>query len=204
MGQAFFLGDSEISYKSLNGKVAALGHTMYRFDPEIEGFGSEKSFFIIDLASFSLGYEALGALLREYPLSAIALSPVPRFDQAVHLLKVGVKGYLNTHTAPVNLNQAIHSVLSGGMWFDPGVVQEMIAHLAVTESGRTVHTNLGLSEREMQIARYVAQGISNKEIASILDITERTVKSHLLACYQKLEVHNRVALALRIKRMTDV
>ena len=55
-----------------------------------------------------------------------------------------------------------------------------------------------LSEREVQVARMVAAGASNKEIASRLAITERTVKAHLAASFEKLAVRDRLQLALRV------
>jgi len=55
-----------------------------------------------------------------------------------------------------------------------------------------------LSEREVQVARLIANGASNKEIADRLVITERTVKAHLTAIFEKLGVRDRLQLSLRV------
>jgi DNA-binding CsgD family transcriptional regulator len=56
----------------------------------------------------------------------------------------------------------------------------------------------GLTEREAEIAHLVAQGNNNKQIARMLEITERTVKSHLTEVFRKVGVNDRLSLALRI------
>lgn len=204
MAHAILMSDSEFFYQTLITKLSAMGHAISRFDQIDSLSGEEVCFFVIDLESLGMDYTQLESFVREYTFAVLAFSPLPIFDQAVRLLKMGVRGYLNTYTSASNMENAIRSVLDGGVWFDPGVIQEIIAHLVVPQgSGEHSHKEFNLSERENQIAHYVAQGISNKEIASLLDITERTVKAHLLSCYQKVGVHDRISLALWIKRMRD-
>lgn len=204
MAHAILMSDSEFFYQMLITKLSAMGHAVSRFDQLDSFLEDEVYFFVIDLESLGMDYTQLDSFVREYTFAVIAFSSLPSFDQAVRLLKMGVRGYLNTHTSTSNMENAIRSVLDGGVWFDPGVIQEIIAHLVVPQGGsEPSHKEFNLSERENQIAHYVAQGISNKEIASLLDITERTVKAHLLSCYQKVGVHDRISLALWIKRMRD-
>lgn len=203
MARAILISDSESFYRELLQKLSSMGHSVNRLEENESKDDNQKSFFVIDMDSMGIEYDELQRFVHEHHIAVIALSALPRFEQAVHLLKIGIKGYINRHTAPLNFNNAIQSVLDGGMWFDPGVMQDLIAHLTVGESTQKQDSS-GLSERELQIASYVAQGISNKEISVQLDISQRTVKAHILACYQKIGAHDRVSLALWAKRALNV
>lgn len=61
----------------------------------------------------------------------------------------------------------------------------------------------GLSTRELEIARCIMQGMSNKQIAETLQISPRTVSTHLSNMYQKLEVHNRVSLTAKLNKLQN-
>ena len=100
-------------------------------------------------------------------------------------------------------------VQAGGLWIGEALMQRLlvstqaamaripIAASAMDESASTSVDRLSvLSKRELEVARTVAGGSSNKEIARQLGITERTVKAHVGAVFQKLGVRDRLHLAL--------
>lgn len=203
MSRAILISDSDIFYREVMDKLLLMGYEGESFEESALNYADQKAFFVVDMDSMGIGYGEFQQFIREYDIPVIAMSGIPRFDQAVHLLKIGIKGYVNRYTAPLNLNNAIQSILDGGMWFDPGVMQDLITQLTVSESIHE-YDDVGLSEREQQIATYVAQGISNQEIAIQLNISQRTVKAHILACYQKIGAHDRVSLALWAKKVLNV
>lgn len=202
MSRAILISDHESFNLELSEKLIAFGHSVCRYD-QCDLDKNDDDFVVIDMDAIGIEYRELQAFIQEYRLCVMAVSAYPRYNQAVQLLKIGVKGYMNRYTQKLNMSHAFRVVIDGGMWFDPGVMNELIANITLNEVHKQEEESL-LTERETQIAAYVAKGISNKEIALQQGITERTVKAHLLACYQKIGVHDRVSLALWAKRVLNV
>jgi DNA-binding NarL/FixJ family response regulator len=144
--------------------------------------------------------------LRPSPL--VVLSDEPTDEQALAAFAAGARGYCNTHAAPPVLQQVAAVVLQGGLWIGESLMQRLLgatARILVPESARVedpMAWAAGLTERERQVALTVAQGSSNKEIASLLGITERTVKAHVGAVLEKLGVRDRLQLSLIVNGMT--
>ena len=128
----------------------------------------------------------------------VALSNVPEDEQGLAMLSAGVVGYCSALTLPAVLRQVAGVVEQGGLWVGPHLLQRLMSGLA-TQLPATPPASLRiLSQRERQIAEAAAHGGSNKEIARALGITERTVKAHLTAAYEKLGVRDRMQLSLLI------
>lgn len=151
------------------------------------------------------------AVLRKAvgPLPVIALSNHPDNEEALALFSAGVRGYCNAHATAANLRQVANVVQAGGLWVGEALMQRLLASTqaamsripvaapATDEGASTSADRLSvLSKRELEVARTVAGGSSNKEIARQLGITERTVKAHVGAVFQKLKVRDRLHLAL--------
>jgi DNA-binding CsgD family transcriptional regulator len=118
----------------------------------------------------------------------IALVCLERHDLPT-LLRLGYRGYLGPDAAGPHLLTAIEAVLAGEVWAERKVVGAALE--AVT------HTHL--TPREHEVLEKLATGLSNKEIASALGITVKTVKSHVSRLYSKLDTHDRVTLSLRAR-----
>ncbi|HAN68504.1 MAG TPA: hypothetical protein DCQ70_08435, partial [Halieaceae bacterium] len=113
-------------------------------------------------------------------------------------LNAGAVGYCHLESAPEQLREVGLVVAHGGLWMPAELVQRLVALSVRTQPASDVAgVNLEvLTPRERDVARHVAQGASNREVAAALDITERTVKAHLSAVFEKLAVRDRVQLAL--------
>jgi len=139
----------------------------------------------------------------------IVLANQPDSKEALTLFSAGVRGYCNAHATPANLRQVASVVQAGGLWIGDALMQRLLASTQVAMS-RTPAVGLALDEasrasaerlstltgREQEVARAVANGSSNKEIARQLKITERTVKAHIGSIFQKLKARDRLHLAL--------
>lgn len=149
--------------------------------------------------------------LRERVGSArvIVLANQPDNEEALTLFSSGARGYCNAHATAANLRQVASVVEAGGLWIGEALMQRLLAstqtamaklptaRLVQDQTARITADHLStLTQREQEVARAVANGSSNKEIARQLDITERTVKAHVGAVFQKLKVRDRLHLAL--------
>jgi DNA-binding NarL/FixJ family response regulator len=127
-------------------------------------------------------------------------SAVPGYSEAVRFLHKGVTGYGNRFMNPENLNQMLHTVISGQVWLPPSILSRLIA--SVPQNG-TSRLEAGffddLSEREQQVAELIGRGMSNKEIADSMGITVRTVKAHLSSVFVKTGCRDRLEVALKLK-----
>lgn len=130
----------------------------------------------------------------------VALSDVPGDRQAIACLAAGARGYANTHAVPEVLRRIGDVVTHGGLWIGESLMQRLLqgtARMPVPASvTRPPEWAALLTERERQVAEAVAAGLSNKEIARKLGITERTVKAHTGAIFEKLDVRDRLQLSL--------
>ncbi len=137
------------------------------------------------------GLEAIKAIRKEAPAARIIVLTTYKGDaQAVKALKAGAAGYLLKSTLRKDLLDTIRAVHAGRRHIPPEIAQEIALHAA----------DEPLSDREIDVLRWVGVGKANKEIAGKLGITEETVKAHLKSIFAKLDVKDRtqaVTLAAR-------
>ncbi|MDP3419866.1 MAG: response regulator transcription factor, partial [Thiobacillus sp.] len=153
-------------------------------------------------------HHAVAAAVRAVRVAAphapvVVLSNVPEDDQGLAVLAAGASGYCSALTLPSVLRQVAGVVEHGGLWVGPRLMQRLMQGLA-TRGNATPDVSLDLlSQRERQVAVAVARGSTNKEIARAMNITERTVKAHLSAAFEKLGVRDRMQLALLVNGVED-
>jgi DNA-binding NarL/FixJ family response regulator len=119
----------------------------------------------------------------------------PVIDQMA-LFKMGVHGFCRSDMPPELLVKAVNAVSSGELWIQRSLITQVIDELAHGRSPAVRNKIKCLTPRELEVARMVHMGGNNKSIARELDISERTVKAHLSAIFRKLEIENRLHLAL--------
>ena len=130
-------------------------------------------------------------------------------EEQTALLKAGVHGFCKRNTTPALLSKAIQLVSEGEFWLQRKLLAQLIGELAKevqkSSSGKGAGQNdalKALTPRELEVARIVHQGNNNKTIARALDISERTVKAHLSAIFRKLNIENRLQLAIFFNKIT--
>lgn len=128
----------------------------------------------------------------------VVLSNRPAEAEGLKALEAGAAGYASALAAPEVLHQVADVVENGGFWVGKDLMHRLLTALARSGGKREVPGLDKLTARERDVALAVAAGASNKEISSQLDITERTVKSHLSAIFHILGVRDRLQLSVLI------
>lgn len=141
------------------------------------------------------------------PHPVVILADDPSEATVLSALGAGAAGCCNTHAAPDVLAQVALVVANGGLWVGQSLLQRLVGSAAQILGQRTLAEKSEdwaalLSERETQVAKLVSGGASNKEIARELEITERTVKAHLTAIFDKLGLRDRLQLSLRVNGLS--
>lgn len=136
-------------------------------------------------------------------IPCVVLSDQPTDEEALAAFSAGARGYCNTHAAAQLLVQIATVVRQGGLWIGESLMKRLVSATgriqgSVAPTVETEAWSKSLTDRERQVARTLASGASNKEIARALGITERTVKAHVGAIFEKLQVRDRLQLSLRI------
>ncbi len=134
------------------------------------------------------------------PPKVIVLTTFDGDDYVARALGAGASGFLLKDTAPAEIIDAIRKVADGDPMLSPSVTARLIAQLTAggaPDRARAARTQLErLTEREHEVAVAVGAGLSNAEIAARLYLSVPTVKAHISRLFTKLEVTNRVQIAI--------
>jgi len=151
---------------------------------------------LMDISMPNLDGVAVAELLhKEAPKTkVIILSMHLNKDYVLRLVQAGVQGYVLKDTSPEELVRAIDTVNAGETFFSPEVAR-IALNQYVADRGRVEPTAVSqLTEREREVLAQIAEGLSNKEIATKLGIGVRTIETHRERIMRKLNVHNAAGL----------
>jgi NarL family two-component system response regulator LiaR len=141
------------------------------------------------------GLEAIEVIIKENPDARIlVLTSFAEDDKVFPAIKAGSLGYLLKDSSPQDLLQAIHNVYQGEASLHPTIARKLMRELNQPPS--LPPTTDPLTEREVDVLRLVAQGLSNDDIAEKLVVSERTVRTHVSHILDKLHLANRTQMAL--------
>ena len=144
------------------------------------------------------GIEATRQIVKRLPETRVLiLSMHTNEGYVVEALGAGAKGYLLKDSADAELVRAVEAVAGGRSFFSPAVsrilLDDYVRRLA--EKGITDRYET-LSEREREVFQLIAEGRSNKEVATVLSLSPATVETHRSHILEKLDVHNTAELVL--------
>lgn len=128
----------------------------------------------------------------------IAMLTVSENDQDVmKALEAGASGYVLKGVGAKELISMIRGVAAGESYVSPALAARLLVAMKSSGAAAVPQSALdSLTEREEQILRLVARGLSNKEVGRELDLQEKTVKHHMTSILQKLQARNRVEAAV--------
>jgi len=136
-------------------------------------------------------HKLIARVVKEAPQTRILVYSAQAGDlQIIQALRSGAHGYLTKDAEPDGLLEAIRAIVQSGSYLDPAISSKVIGQLGRAQE-RRVSRSRHLTQRESAVLQGVALGKRNRDIASDLFITERTVKYHLTSMFAKLRVSNR-------------
>jgi len=137
---------------------------------------------------------------RKRPPDVIVLTTLDSEDHVLRALRAGASGFLLKHTPPAEIVDAILRVAAGEPILSPTVIRQLINHVAddavPTRQRRAAAALAQLSPRERDVAGAIGEGKTNAEIAKELFMSVPTVKAHVTRLLGKLDLNNRVQIAL--------
>ncbi|WP_287881786.1 response regulator transcription factor [Aquitalea sp.] len=155
------------------------------------------SLVLLDLAGAVAGEQDILYACRH--CRVLALSSLPQDEEGLRWLQWGAVAYAHAMSTPDLLLQVFDTVQAGGTWVGRSIMQQLCARFgrqlpaAAAPDWRT-----RLSEREQDVVAALREGRANKDIARLLEISERTVKAHLTSVFQKFGVEDRLQLLLKL------
>jgi len=160
---------------------------------------------LLDLAYPTISKQ-ISLILRISPHTKIlAFTHSPDEKEAASLLKNGVRGYASINLDSVLLRKAIQMVQKGEIWIERKFISYALNELFNSKRRKRFSPQSAalekLSVREHEIARSIGRGLSNKEIAEELGISEATVKAHITNIFLKLGLSDRLQVALYVQNI---
>jgi DNA-binding NarL/FixJ family response regulator len=146
-------------------------------------------------------------LAQPDPPQVVVLTTFDADEHVLRALRAGAAGFLLKDTPPPQILDAVRRVAAGEAMLSPAVTRRLIAHVTggtgngpeTTRRREGARTRLGrLSERELEVARVLGRGLSNAEMATELYMSTATVKAYVSRLLTKLDLDNRVQVALLV------
>lgn len=156
----------------------------------------EPDLLVMDISMPEMsGLQLMGHLQREgLAVRVLALTAFGDVAYLRQLLATGTAGYLLKNAAGEDLIEAIRVVAAGGTYLDPAVAGKVVSGFIERKKVRGTRESDELSGREREVLGDVAQGYTNKEIATRLHISVKTVETHKSNLMEKLGLHSRAEL----------
>lgn len=160
---------------------------------------------LLDVSMPGGGIEAARVISTACPVVKVIMLTVSEQEEDVtQALEAGANGYILKGTSGTDLISTLQSVSRGESYVSPGLAARLLAVSMrnVRQQARPAE-QVDLTKREEQILELVARGLTNKEIANTLSISEKTVKHYMTNVMQKLQVRNRVEAVLALQKKTN-
>ena len=131
---------------------------------------------------------------RSIPVKVIVLTVHNEIDYLLRAVDCGVNGYILKNAESAELKKAIMAVANGESYIQPNLIPSLNSRLIARDSDKEKIESL--TRRELEVLIQLANGSFNKEIATSLNISERTVKNHISNIFKKIDVNDRTQAAV--------
>jgi two-component system response regulator NreC len=142
------------------------------------------------------GIEATQLIKEKHPdMKILALTIHEGQEYFFQMLQAGAAGYVPKRAASEILLEALRHVAQGNVYIEPQIAKLLVTdYLKRVQSGSEKDSYDGLSEREQEVLKHIAEDYTNHEIANLLSISVKTVERHRENIMQKLNLHTRIEL----------
>ena len=192
--QVLLDNDRELSVLDVAGTTSDLLEKVSRRNPDVV--------LILLMENEGKNIEILTGLRKIAPQVRMVIlsSPNSLLDQPA-ALKLGVTGIVGTHQSPRSLIRVIRQVAEGEVWLNQKLLAQLLDNsFSVTTSSKSKNKGFfngdALTNRELEVIEMIGLGMNNKEISKKMFISEATVRHHLSSIYGKLNVEDRLNLAI--------
>ncbi len=144
------------------------------------------------------GIDATRQIKTDQPATRIVMLTVSdEEDDVFEAIKAGASGYLLKEVDPAEIAQAIRQIQQGHSLLSPTVASKLVSEFAaISKRSEQKATRATLTDRELQVLRLAADGLTNRQIGRRLTISENTVKNHIRNILEKLHMHSRMEAVL--------
>lgn len=139
------------------------------------------------------GIEATRVIKREFPAIKVIALTIYEDEEVVEMVRAGVSAYVLKDVAGSELIDTIYKVMAGEVVIHPRVASRLVRELTRPNKKKD---EVRLTRREMDVLALLVKGNTNKEMAEIMFISEKTVKNHLTSIFRKLGVKDRTQAAV--------
>ena len=189
---------------TLEPDIRVVGEAVNGFDALAKVHQLRPAIVLLDIRMPLIdGLAVTRQLAREFPATSVIILTMYRTQQQMlQAMKNGARGYLLKSASSQEVAAAIRTVYNGGVLIEPeltgAIVHEYrrLSDATPLTLGERSAALTALTERDIEILRYVAAGMSNKEIAEKLSYAEKTVKNYLSLIFQKLGIRDRTQAAI--------
>jgi two-component system response regulator DegU len=151
----------------------------------------------IDMPGLEAFSAARSIMARSPETKVVFLSAFSNDRYIEQVLEMGAAGYLCKTEGPASIVEALKAVSDGGVCYSPAIQDRIVIDEGGARLGDATRTRSSLlTPRELEVLRYVAQGMSHRQIAEAAGVRPKTVDNHVSNIMNKLRIHDRVELAL--------
>ncbi len=159
---------------------------------------------LLDISLPGDGLEAAASIARTFPgVRTVMLTASESELDVASALQVGARGYILKGSSGAEVVETVRAIFNGQSYVAPSLAARLLIQMG--ERAEVVANKPGsdLTSREEEILSLVSRGMTNKEIANRLELTERTVKHHMTSIMRKSKVRNRVEAMLMFRRRAE-
>lgn len=163
----------------------------------------EPDVLLLDMKLPGGGIEALNAITSGASGTKVMMLTIVDDDQIVaSAFRKGARGYLLKGAGGNELKEAVRLVARGESYVSPQLVTKLLGMMSGKRQNGSLESSVEFSEREEQVLTFLSHGLSNKQIAYRMSLSEKTVKYYITHILKKLRVRNRVEAALYASQRT--
>lgn len=143
------------------------------------------------------GVEAVAEVLRLLPCThVVMITTFTSREAVVPALRAGALGYVLKSDPPERLLSAVREAVAGRTQLSPEALEAVVGHLRESDNRASLPASVTLTARESEVLNHLAEGHSNREIAELMVLSEKSVKLHVTNMVSKFQVRDRLQLVI--------